>query len=73
MLIRAAEEFGLEPQAAHKLVMDTAEGSAVLAAVSGESMSDMIAHVRSPGGTTSAAFEVFDARNVRAIFAAAFV
>jgi pyrroline-5-carboxylate reductase len=71
-LIRAAEKFGLEPQAAHKLVMDTAEGSAALAAVSGESMEDMIAHVRSPGGTTAAAFDVFDAREVRDIFAAAF-
>lgn len=71
-LIRAAEEFGLDPQAAHKLVMDTAEGSAALAAVSGESMEDMIAHVRSPGGTTAAAFDVFDAEGVRAIFAAAF-
>ena len=71
-LIRTAEDFGLEPQAAHKLVMDTAEGSAALAAVSGESMEDMIAHVRSPGGTTAAAFDVFDAEGVRAIFAAAF-
>lgn len=71
-LIRAAEEFGLDPQAAHKLVMDTAEGSAALAAVSGESMEEMIAHVRSPGGTTAAAFEVFDAKDVRGIFAAAF-
>jgi pyrroline-5-carboxylate reductase len=71
-LIRSAEEFGLDAQAAHKLVMDTAEGSAALAAVSGESMTDMIAHVRSPGGTTAAAFDVFDARDVRAIFAAAF-
>ena len=71
-LIRAAEKFGLEPQAAHKLVMDTAEGSAALAAVSGESMEDMIAHVRSPGGTTAAAFDVFDAEGVRAIFGAAF-
>ena len=71
MLIQSAEEFGLDPQAAHKLVMDTAQGSASLAAVSGESMEAMIAHVRSPGGTTAAAFEVFDDKNVRDIFAAA--
>jgi pyrroline-5-carboxylate reductase len=32
----------------------------------------MIAHVRSPGGTTAAAFKVFDDKNVRGIFAAAF-
>lgn len=72
MLIRSAEEFGLDPQAAHKLVMDTAQGSAALAAVRGESMEAMIAHVRSPGGTTAAAFEVFDEQKVRDIFAAAF-
>ena len=35
-------------------------------------MEAMIEHVRSPGGTTSAAFEVFDNENVRDIFAAAF-
>lgn len=72
MLIRSAEDFGLDTKAAHKLVMDTAQGSAALAAVSGESMETMIARVRSPGGTTAAAFEVFDDENVRAIFARAF-
>lgn len=72
MLIRSAEEFGLDSQAAHKLVMDTAKGSASLAAVSGETMQAMIEHVRSPGGTTAAAFDVFDDQNVRDIFAAAF-
>ena len=72
MLIRSAEDMGLDAQAAHKLVMDTAKGSAALAAVSGESMQAMIEHVRSPGGTTAAAFEVFDDENVREIFAAAF-
>ena len=72
MLIRSAEEFGIEPQAAHKLVMDTAKGSAALAAVSGETMEAMIERVRSPGGTTAAAFEVFDAEHVRSIFARAF-
>jgi len=71
MLIQSAEDFGLDSQAAHKLVMDTAQGSASLAAVSGESMEAMIAHVRSPGGTTAAAFKVFDDKNVRDIFAAA--
>ena len=72
MLIRSAEDFGLDSQAAHKLVMDTANGSAALAAVSGESMTAMIEHVRSPGGTTAAAFEIFDKKNVRDIFAVAF-
>ena len=71
-LIQSAEEFGLDAQAAHKLVMDTAQGSAALAAVSGETMEAMIEHVRSPGGTTSAAFSVFDERDIRDIFAEAF-
>ncbi len=72
MLIRSAEDFGLDAQAAHKLVMDTAQGSTALAAVRGETMQAMIEHVRSPGGTTAAAFEVFDDENVREIFAKAF-
>jgi pyrroline-5-carboxylate reductase len=72
MLIHSAEQFGLDSQAAHKLVMDTAKGSAALAAVSGETMDAMIEHVRSPGGTTAAAFDVFDSENVRDIFAQAF-
>ena len=71
MLIRSAEEFGIDPQAAHKIVMDTAKGSAALAAVSGESMEAMISRVRSPGGTTAAAFDVFDAQDIRGIFATA--
>jgi pyrroline-5-carboxylate reductase len=72
MLMRAAEDFGLDPQAAHKLVMDTARGSAALASVSGEPMAAMIEHVRSPGGTTAAAFAVFESADVRGIFARAF-
>ncbi len=72
MLIQSAEDFGLDTQAAHKLVMDTAKGSAALAAVSGETMDSMIAHVRSPGGTTAAAFEIFDEEKVREIFVRAF-
>jgi pyrroline-5-carboxylate reductase len=72
MLIQSAEDFGLDAQTAHKLVMDTAKGSAALAAVSGETMTAMIEHVRSPGGTTAAAFDVFDNENVREIFAKAF-
>ena len=68
-----AEEFGLDPQAAHKLVMDTARGSAALAAVSGETMEAMIEHVRSPGGTTAAAFDHLDGTEFRDIFAAAVV
>jgi pyrroline-5-carboxylate reductase len=71
MLIQSAEQFGLDSQTAHKLVMDTAKGSAALAAVSGETMEAMIEHVRSPGGTTAAAFDVFDDQNVRDIFAKA--
>ena len=72
MLIQSAEDMGLDAQAAHKLVMDTAKGSTALAAVSGEPMEAMIEHVRSPGGTTAAAFEIFDDKKVRDIFAAAF-
>lgn len=71
MLIEAAKRFGLDSQAAHKLVMDTAQGSTALAAASDDSMESMIRQVRSPGGTTAAAFEVFDREGFRESFARA--
>jgi pyrroline-5-carboxylate reductase len=51
--------------------VETAKGSAALAAASGESMDVMIARVRSPGGTTAAALDALDNENIRDIFARA--
>ena len=45
--------------------------AADLAAAETESMSSLIERVRSPGGTTTAAFDCLDAADVRGIFAKA--
>lgn len=71
MMINAAIDLGLDPQIARTLSVQTARGAASLAAAERESMSALIERVRSPGGTTTAAFERLDAAGVRDIFAAA--
>ncbi|MDJ0940254.1 MAG: pyrroline-5-carboxylate reductase [Woeseiaceae bacterium] len=64
-------ELGLDADAARTLAIETAIGSAALAAAEDESMHALIARVRSPGGTTAAALDSLDRDNVRAIFSAA--
>jgi pyrroline-5-carboxylate reductase len=71
MLEKTAAELGIEPAAAARLALATARGSAELAAAGGESMDELIARVRSPGGTTAAALDSLEAAGVRAIFRAA--
>lgn len=71
MMIDSAVELGLTPDVARTLAVETARGAAMLATVEKESMSSLIDRVRSPGGTTTAAFDSLDAANVRGIFAAA--
>jgi len=46
-------------------------GAAALAANSDETMDELIARVRSPGGTTAAALDCLEQQDVRDIFAAA--
>lgn len=72
VMMQSAQEFGLDADAARKLVMDTAQGATALAATCGESMETMIRNVRSPGGTTAAAFDVFDAAGIRETLRRAF-
>ena len=48
-------------------------GAGEMAEQSGESMESLIARVRSPGGTTAAAFDHLDGTDFRAIFHAAVV
>jgi pyrroline-5-carboxylate reductase len=72
MLEETAVELGLDPDAAARLALETARGSAELAAASGEPMDALITRVRSPGGTTAAALDRLEAAGVRAIFRAAF-
>jgi len=71
MLVKAAVELGLEYDEALKLVLETARGAGEMVEQSGETMDALIARVRSPGGTTAAAFDYLDATDFRAIFAAA--
>jgi len=71
MLVKVAEEMGLDHDSALALVLETARGAGEMAEQSGESMDTLIARVRSPGGTTAAAFDYLDGTNFRDIFSAA--
>ena len=73
MMIRAAQDMGLDAQAAQILTIETAKGAAAIADAEDETMESLIERVRSPGGTTTAAFDSLDADHVRAIFARAFI
>ena len=72
MMIKSAQSFGLDPQAARILTIETAKGAAAIADAEDETMRSLIDRVRSPGGTTTAAFESLEADHVRDIFARAF-
>ncbi len=67
-MIKSAVKLGIDPAVARTLCVETARGAATLAAAEAESMSALIERVRSPGGTTTAAFEKLDAANIHAIF-----
>lgn len=71
VMIEAGIDFGLNPTTARTLAVETARGASALAAAETESMSSMIGRVRSPGGTTQAAFDYLDQADVRGIFARA--
>jgi pyrroline-5-carboxylate reductase len=70
-MIEAGIKSGIDPETARTLAVETARGATSLAAAETESMSSLIERVRSPGGTTTAAFELLDEADVRGIFAAA--
>jgi len=71
IMIESAKKFGIDAATARTLAVETARGASALAAAETESMSALIERVRSPGGTTTAAFEYLDAKDARGIFAAA--
>jgi pyrroline-5-carboxylate reductase len=73
MLVTVAEQMGLDHDAALALVLETARGAGEMAEQSGETMETLIARVRSPGGTTAAAFDYIDSTNFRDIFSAAVI
>jgi pyrroline-5-carboxylate reductase len=70
-MIEAGIKSGIDSETARTLAVETARGATSLASAETESMSSLIERVRSPGGTTTAAFELLDAADVRGIFAAA--
>jgi pyrroline-5-carboxylate reductase len=71
MMVQTAKAMGLDGATARTLAVETAVGAAALAASSEEPMSELIAKVRSPGGTTAAALDSLEEQHVRAIFSAA--
>ncbi len=71
MMVQTATTMGLDDSTARTLAVETAVGAAALAANGDETMSDLIAKVRSPGGTTAAALDSLEEQHVRAIFSAA--
>ena len=73
MLVTVAEEMGLDHKSALALVLETARGAGEMAEQSGETMDTLIGRVRSPGGTTAAAFDYIDSTNFRDIFSAAVI
>ena len=70
-MIESSVSLGLDRKSARSLVLQTARGATALASAEQETMSVLIDRVRSPGGTTAAAFELLESADVRGIFAAA--
>lgn len=73
MLVKVAVDLGLSYESALQLVLETARGAGELAEQSGETMDTLISRVRSPGGTTAAAFDLLEGTEFRDIFSAAVV
>lgn len=71
ILRKTAIDLGLNAVIAETLAVETAKGAAMLAGAESESMETLIERVRSPGGTTAAAFDSLEADQVRVIFARA--
>lgn len=71
IMIESAKKFGIDEETARTLAVETARGATALAAAETESMSTLIERVRSPGGTTTAAFDYLDDQDARGIFATA--
>jgi pyrroline-5-carboxylate reductase len=71
ILEQAAIELGLPAEAARTLATETCVGAAALMEHTGDATDALIAKVRSPGGTTSAALDYLEQRDARTLFAAA--
>jgi pyrroline-5-carboxylate reductase len=71
LLETAAIAEGLAPAVARRLAIDTAAGAAALAQSSADDPVTLREQVTSKGGTTAAAMAVFEAADLRGIFARA--
>jgi pyrroline-5-carboxylate reductase len=71
MLEAEGAKLGLPPEIARRLALQTAVGSARMAAESEEPAATLRARVTSPGGTTAAALAALESAGVRAAFARA--
>lgn len=71
MLEDAGVALGLTAEVSHRLAVETAYGSGLMAREASEPASVLRQQVTSKGGTTAAALDVLEAQNVRATFAAA--
>lgn len=71
MLEKTGVALGLSPEMSHKLAVETAYGSGLMARETSESAATLRQQVTSKGGTTAAALEYLEAHDVHAIFAAA--
>lgn len=68
MIAKTAVDLGLDESAARQLAVATAVGASALAESSDDTMDELIARVRSPGGTTAAALDSLEHGGVRDIF-----
>ena len=68
MLAETGVNLGLDAGAARQLAIETACGAATLAQTSDCTVDELIARVRSPGGTTAAALDSLEASGIRDIF-----
>lgn len=71
MIAKTGVDLGLDEESARQLAIETAAGAALLARASDESMDELIARVRSPGGTTAAALDSLEDSGIRGIFSTA--
>jgi pyrroline-5-carboxylate reductase len=67
-MLKVAQELGLDSQTASQLTLHTALGAARLALASDSAPDELRKQVTSPGGTTQAAIESFQAQDLENIF-----
>jgi pyrroline-5-carboxylate reductase len=67
-MLKVAQELGLDSQTASQLTLHTALGAARLALASERAPDELRKQVTSPGGTTQAAIESFQAQDFENIF-----